>query len=196
MSSAQAQLLPEGFTYYPHVMSHDKALKLYQVLVEQLDWQQPSIKVFGRSHKIPRLQCYLADKGVNYMYSGLNHNGVGLPQVIDNIRRRLALFCNSPFNAVLANWYRDGQDAMGLHSDDEPSLGELPIIASISLGGERVFKIKQKRTGQLWKINLEAGSLLVMHGASQLDFQHGVSRCQKTCDGRLNLTFRHIQNVR
>src|SRR5438876_1121394 len=44
------------------------------------------------------------------------------------------------YNAVLCNLYRNGNDSVGLHADAEPEMG--PVIASVSLGSERLFRLK------------------------------------------------------
>ena len=93
---------------------------------------------------------------------------------------------------MLANWYRDGQDSMGMHSDDEPELGREPTIASVTLGYPRKFIFKHKQTGQKVDVELEHGSLLVMCGSTQQFWQHGINKTKRQIDDRINLTFRHI----
>lgn len=98
------------------------------------------------------------------------------------------------FNSVLLNLYRDGQDSMGWHSDDEPELGVEPVIASLSLGGDRYFSLRQKKPGsKKMKILLPSGSLLIMSGGLQVNWQHQVPKTALPVGGRINLTFRSIQ---
>ena len=108
------------------------------------------------------------------------------------MRKRLSKQLRIPFNALLVNLYRDGQDCMGWHSDDEKELGEQPTIASISLGAERVFKIKHKHSNEKQSIVLQSGSCLIMNGFSQRDYQHSLPKQQKLMHPRINLTFRSI----
>jgi alkylated DNA repair dioxygenase AlkB len=77
------------------------------------------------------------------------------------------------YNSVLLNYYRDGADSMGMHSDDEPELGPQPVIASLSYGAARTFILRHKRSKRTMKLDLTDGSLLLMAGAcSQLAARH------------------------
>jgi alkylated DNA repair dioxygenase AlkB len=94
---------------------------------------------------------------------------------------------------VLANRYRDGRDAMGWHSDDEPELGPAPVIASVSLGASRRFVLKHRDDpAQKLALELDHGSLLVMAGATQRHYKHALPRTARPVGERINLTFRHI----
>ena len=180
-----------GF-YYQQSVSAQKSLDLFYFLQQHLNWQQPNITVFGKTHPIPRLQCFIADEQINYAYSGTQLVVEPWPEVLDAMRKRLSQQLRIPFNALLVNLYRDGQDCMGWHSDDEKELGEQPTIASISLGAERVFKIKHKHSNEKQSILLQSGSCLIMNGFSQRDYQHSLPKQQKLMHPRINLTFRSI----
>ncbi|BBN80692.1 DNA methylase [Pseudoalteromonas sp. A25] len=195
-SSQSEQLLPPGFDYYPQVMSLSKSISLYSYLCHQLEWQQPSIQVYGKHHRIPRMQCFIADKDVSYGYSKQTLANTPWPEPLLAMRRRLQQTYGHEFNALLANWYRNGHDKMGWHSDDEAELGPQPCIVSISLGAARKFKIKHKVTGTQQEILLKSGSCLVMHGDSQLYYQHALPVQAKVTGGRINLTFRTVGHER
>lgn len=184
--------LPPGFIYHQRVISSQKAWLLYDWLKANIDWQQPEIRVFGKLHAIPRLQAYIADSGLNYQYSNLNLSPNPWPEVLLAMRKRLEQVYQTPFNAVLLNYYRSGDDTMGWHSDDEPELGDSPIIASVSLGAVRKFAIKSRTNDAKWALMLEHGSALMMSGASQQDYLHSLPRQAKVGDGRINLTFRYL----
>ncbi|OHU89110.1 MULTISPECIES: alpha-ketoglutarate-dependent dioxygenase AlkB family protein [Pseudoalteromonas] len=190
--SQPEQLLPSGFDYHPAVISLDKSIALYDYLCEQLIWQQPRIQVFGKYHTIPRKQCFIADDDVVYSYSKQTLNNSPWPAPLLAMRHRLQRTYGFDFNALLVNWYRDGQDKMGWHSDDEAELGQEPCIVSISLGASRKFKIKHKVTGQQYELLLQSGSVLVMHGDSQQLYQHALPAQAKVSGGRINLTFRTV----
>ena len=101
------------------------------------------------------------------------------------------------FNSVLANLYRDGRDAMGWHSDDEPELGPKPVIASLSLGATRRFVLKARQPDaegviERHVIELPHGSLLLMRGDCQARYRHALPRTAKPVGPRINLTFRRI----
>lgn len=184
--------LPQGFAYFPKLISFQKGLDLYEHLISALQWHQPTIQVYGKSHPIPRLQCFVADDDVHYAYSNHQLDNHSWTKPLAAMRSKLQSHYNQSFNALLLNWYRDGHDTMGWHSDDEAELGAEPLIISISLGAARKFKIKHKTTGQQWELMLEHGSCLVMSGNSQQLFQHSLPKQSKVKGGRINLTFRSI----
>lgn len=184
--------LPQGFAYFPNLISFQKGLDLYEHLISALQWHQPTIQVYGKSHPIPRLQCFVADDDVHYAYSNHHLDNHSWTKPLAAMRSKLQSHYNQSFNALLLNWYRDGHDTMGWHSDDEAELGAEPLIISISLGDARKFKIKHKTTGQQWELMLEHGSCLVMSGSSQQLFQHSLPKQSKVKGGRINLTFRSI----
>jgi len=97
------------------------------------------------------------------------------------------------FNSVLMNYYRDGQDSMGWHADDEVELGKNPLIASLTLGAERVFKLRHL-DGETMSVKLASGSLLLMGGSLQHYWKHALPKTTKIHQGRINLTFRKINH--
>ncbi|PCK32012.1 alpha-ketoglutarate-dependent dioxygenase AlkB family protein [Pseudoalteromonas piscicida] len=191
----KARNLPTGFSYQPQAISFDKSLALYDALLASVPWQQNTITLFGKTHQTPRLERFIADPGVRYSYSGKLLENAPWPPMLLGIRATLEQRFNVTFNAVLANFYRDGQDSMGWHSDDEPELGPTPVIASLSLGATRKFKIRHKSNQSVTDILLETGSLLVMQGDSQRDYQHALPKQAKVTQGRINLTFRSVGNT-
>jgi alkylated DNA repair dioxygenase AlkB len=111
------------------------------------------------------------------------------------IKQRCEEETATQFNSVLVNLYRDGQDSMGLHADDEPELGVEPIIASVSFGGERNFRLRHRQSKDLQQISLASGSLLVMSGLSQENWMHDIPKTKKFVEPRINLTFRYINSI-
>jgi alkylated DNA repair dioxygenase AlkB len=116
-----------------------------------------------------------------------------LPVILE-LKTRIEAVCDAPFNSVLLNLYRDGADSMGWHSDDEPELGERPVIASLSLGATRRFRLRHRRRKELEPvaIDLENGSLLIMEGDTQRFWKHQVPKTRRAAEPRVNLTFRNI----
>ena len=110
------------------------------------------------------------------------------------IKDRVEQLVPTRFNSVLLNYYRDQNDSMGMHSDDEKELGSRPTIASISLGSERSFLLKSKidPDAKLVKLPLASGSLLLMKGDTQKNYKHGIGKASRTLGPRVNLTFRVI----
>ncbi|WP_409525414.1 alpha-ketoglutarate-dependent dioxygenase AlkB family protein [Nitrincola sp. MINF-07-Sa-05] len=177
--------------YFPGFIPADEANHLQQHLIEQLTWRQDSIHLFGQQRLIPRLQCFQGDAGLTYRYSRLTLNAEPWNPDVATLRKRL-LDLGHDFNCVLINLYRDGNDSMGWHSDDEPELGTNPVIASLSLGQTRQFKMRHKQTGEKLDIALEHGSLLLMSGPTQHHWQHAIMRSKRPMSERINLTFRSI----
>ncbi len=186
--------LPPGFIYRPGVLSEEKSLLLYRRLRDGLDWQQPELTIYGKRHKIPRLQYYMGDADAAYSYSGQVFTPSPWLEELNAMRRRLVNQLQVPFNAVLINYYRNGHDSMGWHSDDEPELGDTPVIASVSLGARRLFKIRHKLTAETLDIPLDNASLLLMQGNSQKAFSHSLPKQLKVSGGRINLTFRAVNS--
>lgn len=159
-----------------------------------LDWQQHSVRMFGRVIPSPRLSCWIGDPGTAYAYSGTRHQPQPWPQPLRRLRSELETYCVGTFNSVLCNWYRHGRDSMGWHADDEPELGPQPLIASISLGAGRRFLMRRKadtRERNEWL--LQHGDLLLMRGDSQALWQHAVPKQAQDVGARFNLTFRWIR---
>ncbi len=165
-----------------------------QSLIDQTTWRQDPVRLFGRSYPQPRLVAWHGDPGASYRYSGLRLEPLPWTGLLARLRDQAAALAGAAFNSVLLNFYRDGQDSMGLHSDDEPELGPEPIIASLSLGAERrmLFRHRTRRDLPPVRIPLPCSSLLVMRGPTQLHWKHGIEKLRGGCGKRLNLTFRLI----
>ena len=177
--------------YHPKFIPLNKSNDLLNQWTDELHWVQSKIKLFGQQRAIPRLNAWYGEKP--YSYSGVNFTSrAWTPEMLD-IKQRIESFTQSQFNSVLANYYRNGQDCMGWHSDDEKSLGENPLIASVSLGATRRFTIRNKSNkSDKQELPLEHGSLLLMLGTTQADWQHAIPRTKKCQAKRINLTFRTI----
>lgn len=163
------------------------------MLLDQVNWRQDRIRLFGKEHRIPRLQAFLSDPGIHYTYSRLRLAGAPWLPALQPLKQRLEALCEQPFNALLLNLYRDGQDCMGWHADDEPELGQNPVIASVSLGAPRRFRLRHNRSRDTHALTLEHGSLLLMAGPTQHHWQHCLPRTRVCRSPRINLTFRLIQ---
>ena len=163
-------------------------------LLDLVDWRQHIIRIRGREVASPRLSAWYGDPDAHYSYSGLSLEPRPWLPIILELKTRVEAACNAPFNSVLLNLYRDGADSMGWHSDDEPELGERPVIASVSLGATRRFRLRHRRRKELEPvaIDLENGSLLIMEGDTQRFWKHQISKSKRVAEPRVNLTFRNI----
>lgn len=184
-----------GCRYFSSFLKARDADALLTTLWKELVWRQQTIRLFGKEVMQPRLICWQSDPGVNYSYSGLDLLHSPWHPKLDDLRDKMHSELGLVFNSVLVNAYRNGQDSMGWHSDDEPELGKAPTIASISLGAKRMFRIREKRGQGSFGLILENGSLLLMSGEFQARNQHSVPKSKKVSDLRINLTFRQIHSV-
>ncbi|WP_439887897.1 alpha-ketoglutarate-dependent dioxygenase AlkB family protein [Pseudomonas sp. MBLB4123] len=165
-------------------------------LLAETPWQQPRVRLYGREWPVPRLVAWYGDEEAAYRYSGLTHRPLPWTPLLAQIRQRLEAAVGQRLNGALLNYYRDGSDAMGWHSDDEVELGADPLIASLNLGGTRRFDLRRKGRSRIeHSLLLEHGSLLVMAGPTQHYWQHQVAKTRRPCAPRLNLTFRLIRST-
>jgi len=187
--------LPDAeIDYHPQFIENASGWRFFEEILQETQWRQERITVFGKSHLTPRLSCWMGDEGLDYSYSDLTMTPVAWSDTARRIKLFLETQTQESFNSVLINYYRDGQDSNGWHSDDEPELGTNPIIASLSLGDSRDFKLRHKVNKNLsHAISLEHGSLLMMRGATQQCWQHQIPKRAKA-NARLNLTFRTIKS--
>jgi len=187
-------LLGDNLEFIPAWIPPQEADALFSRLLERLPLKQESIVVAGRTVLQPRLTLWMGDPDAVYRYSGRTFVPVAWDDLVLGLRIRVERSARWCFNSVLFNLYRNGQDSMGYHSDDEPELGPKPTIASVSFGATRQFKLKprKKSLGPPGEFALTHGSLLIMRGSTQEVFVHGVPKEPSVSGPRLNLTFRCV----
>ena len=162
-------------------------------LRQTLAWQQKPIVIFGREVLQPRLTAWYGDPHCSYVYSGKRNEPLAWTPLLSALRAAVETVTGARFNSVLANCYRNGQDSMGWHSDDEPELGPDPSIASLSFGAPRRFCLQhRKQKMQRLELLLQDGDLLLMAGATQANYRHALPKTAKPVGERLNFTFRWI----
>ncbi|MDA9341087.1 alpha-ketoglutarate-dependent dioxygenase AlkB [Gammaproteobacteria bacterium] len=157
-----------------------------------LPWESMKIKMFGKEVVIPRLQCWVGDEGCEYSYSGKKLNRQPWTPELLMIKEKISQHANLNFNSVLVNFYRDGQDSMGWHADDEPELGKNPTIAALSFGGERDLVFRNILSKETLSIPQLHGALIIIDGQTQQYWQHAIKKTKKVISPRINLTFRNI----
>ncbi len=174
-------------------LSATEADELLGFFLELPGWRQDEIRMYGKAIPLPRLHRWFADDQQGYRWSGLEMQAEPFPVRLNAIRERIAERAGVYFNTALGNYYRDGRDSVAWHSDDEPELGPHPVIASLSLGASRKFRLRTKNEPQK-KIALELshGSLLIMCGNTQRISEHCLPK-KKHAPARVNLTFRQIE---
>jgi alkylated DNA repair dioxygenase AlkB len=187
------QIVKNGwYIWEPSFFSATESDRLFQTLYSDLPWEGGEIKLFGKTHVIPRKQVLFADKGLEYGYSGKQLTVSYWNQTVLSIKERIEFECAFNFNACLANLYRNGNDSNGWHADNERELSKNPVIGSISLGATRVFKLKHLKTNDRLDFEMNSGSLLVMGGEMQHYWKHQIPKTKKEVGPRVNLTFRNL----
>ena len=196
----QALPLPgAALSLWPQWLCRGEADALFAELQATIPWEVHHIRMFGREVASPRLSCWMGDEDASYVYSGTHFAPHPWTPTLLALRERVAHACDAPFNSVLANLYRNGQDSMGWHSDYEPELGREPVIASLSLGAARRFRLKPRGAaarGDVLAIELEHGSVLRMAGETQQRYVHDLPKTSAAVGPRINLTFRWVDASR
>lgn len=169
-----------------------QADRLFQQLTAEIDWQQEQLFIYGRRVTVPRLMSWHGDPGMHYRYSRIDHPPKPWTETLFRIKADLQQFCNSRFNSVMANMYRNGQDSMGCHADNEAELGSEPVIASISLGESRILRFRHNHNGQTLDVELRHGDMLLMSGTLQQYWKHELPKTGRPKSARINLTYRKI----
>jgi alkylated DNA repair dioxygenase AlkB len=159
----------------------------FDAVRDDIQWRQNSIRVYGKIHLEPRLTAWY---GPEYRYSSIHWPAATLSPLTRGMIERVQEIEDFPFNAVLCNYYRDGNDGMGWHRDNEPEMDQR-LIASVSIGATRTFQLRNRTSGERIDIPLTHGSLLFMHNL-QNDWEHAVPKRKKVIFPRINFTFRHI----
>lgn len=187
--------LPDAeIIYYPQLFVKEQADTIYYELLKEIAWQQDNITVYGKTHPQPRLTALYGNDGKPYSYSNITMQPKPWNSLLQKIKYYIEASTECQFTTVLLNQYRDGKDSNGWHADNEKELGTNPIIASLSLGAERVFQLKHNTISEAKKnIILEHGSLLLMKGSTQHFWKHQIPKTTKPIGNRINLTFRSIK---
>jgi alkylated DNA repair dioxygenase AlkB len=165
---------------------------LLAALRAELAWEQRAVVLFGRSILQPRLIAWAGEVG--YRYSGQTLEPRAITPTVAALGARVRARTGVPFNHVLVNRYRSGDDSIGLHADDERELGEDPVVATVSFGATRRLALvpRRKGDGPRRTVDLGHGALFVMGGTCQRHFRHGIPREPGVRGERISLTFRLI----
>ena len=169
----------------------------FPALLSEIPWREETITLFGKTYMQPRMLEFLGDQGIEYTYSKKRYRTIPWTTSLLDLRGIAEQITQAPFNSVLANYYRNERDSMGMHADDEPELGEEPTIVSMSFGATRTFVLKHKsrRDVPIVRLPLLSESILVMKGATQKHWLHGIEKKTRAHGPRINLTFRYIQTL-
>ncbi len=192
-SKIDLNLPDSSIVYYPEFFSLKESNNYFKSLLETVKWQQDDITVFGKTYKQPRLTAMYANNNESYSYSNITMTPHVFTKELMDIKTKVETIININFTTCLLNLYRNGQDSNGWHADNEKELGTNPIIASVSFGAERMFKLKHRQDKSLKKdLVLQHGSLLIMKDETQHKWLHQIPKTKKEVGKRINLTFRFI----
>jgi alkylated DNA repair dioxygenase AlkB len=186
--------IPDADIRFMHrFLEPSESRRYFDCLTDQTPWNQPMMRVWGKEYRQPRLSCWYGDRDAIYRFSGKTFRPRPWTSTLRDLHHAVQRTTGCCFNSVLLNLYRDGEDSIAMHSDNEAELGPMPVIASLSLGATRLFKLKHRQSHAPSKsIALSDGSLLVMAGRTQECWLHGLSKERHNVGPRINLTFRQI----
>ena len=176
--------------YTPSFFNCTESENLFNELLATTPWQEDEVVLFGQRRILSRKVAWMGDATFSYCYSGTSKTASPLTPALLLIKKRVEQRCAHHFNSCLLNLYHNGSEGMGWHSDDEKTLGRNPVIASVSFGAERVFKLKHRESKEVVSVVLEHGSLLMMKGETQHHWVHTMPKTTKITTPRINLTFR------
>lgn len=177
----------------PGWLEPSAADRLFEALLRQTPWRQDRLRLGGRDVTAPRRVSWHGDPHCVYRYSGARHDPIPWFPELAALRDSVVTAAGHGFNCALLNLYRDGQDSMGWHSDDEAELGADPVVASVSLGAERRFRFRSRyEPEETHALMLGHGSLLLMQPGCQGRWRHALPKAAAVVSPRINVTFRWI----
>lgn len=179
--------------YLPNFIKKSDSELLIKNLISEANWREDKITMFGKTFDQPRKVAFFGSPDISYTYSKIKMIPQGWSETSRLLTDKINAIGDYQFNTCLLNLYRDGNDHMSWHCDNEPELGKSPIIASLSMGEERDFFFREKKNPEnKTKLKLENGSLLLMLGNCQQEFNHALPKRKKQNGQRINLTFRRV----
>jgi len=190
--SAQNLLPFDGeVNVYPQFFSKAESDHYLQTLLNTIDWQQDKMKIYGKEVNLPRLTAWYGEHLNDYSYSGINLKSKPWTPELKSIKQKIEGFTGIKFTSVLLNYYRNGNDSVSWHRDNEKVLRVNPVIASVSFGATRTFRFRHVNDYSLIRtVELEHGTFLLMKGETQHKWQHQIPKSKKVLKPRVSLTFR------
>ncbi len=187
------KLPAELLQYIPCIFNDNESKFFMKAFIEHIPWEQKLITMYGKQLLTPRLTSWHGDAHKAYAYSGNKFNPLPWTPELLTIKQKIEPLAGIVFNSVLLNYYRDGNDSVAWHSDDETELGAQPVIASVSFGQPRRFDVRNKIDKNIkHAVLLEEGSMLLMKGDLQHNWEHRIAKSTVPMKPRINLTFRVI----
>jgi len=179
--------------YYPEFFDINRSEKMFAYFKNNIKWAHDEYNFNGTIVKSPRLVSMYSSTGdKDYTYSGQTKKSYKYTKSIDYIANEIETFLNLEkgyFNGCLLNYYRNGEDSISYHNDNEKDMDDNGIIAVLSIGEERTFYIKHNKTGQTIRTKLKDCSLSIMNPICQRQWKHAILK-EKDKSERISLTFR------
>jgi alkylated DNA repair dioxygenase AlkB len=185
-------LLPFDGTvnYFGVVLGPEDSMRYYRAMLDSIAWKNDEARIFGKHFITARKVAWYADADYSYTYSNTTRHALPWTRELLELKEITERLTGETYNSCLLNLYHNGNEGMAWHSDDEKALGKDAGIASVSLGAERKFSFKHKKTGETVSLVLENGSLLMMKGKTQTNWMHRLPPTKLPKPARVNLTFR------
>ncbi|WP_265131042.1 alpha-ketoglutarate-dependent dioxygenase AlkB family protein [Chryseobacterium oranimense] len=178
--------------YRENFLSREEADLLKNKLLDTAPWEQRTQKMYDKMVLTPRLTAWYGDSKYDDSDEDKKTTNPWTPELF-SLKQRIEQEFDCQFNGVLLNLYRDHNDSVAWHRDKESRYGKRPVIASISLGQTRNFDFRKKDHHQSsYSLPLPHGSLLIMKGDLQENWEHRIAKSNLPMKERINLTFRLI----
>jgi alkylated DNA repair dioxygenase AlkB len=170
-------------TYVPEFLDRQLADALVRELNADTQWRADSRMMYGKRVLVPRETAGRGEK---------------MPQpwtpALSLVREMVERHTGTTYDYCFLNRYRDGRDAVAWHGDHDGGRDARLVVASLSLGATRAFRLRPKKDSGLRydpiTVEVAHGDLVVMAGDTQLYWEHCVPRDPRVTAERLNVTFR------
>lgn len=177
--------------YHPDTFSPEESRTHLERLINETPWVQRTAYLYGKQVITPRLTAFYGDPAAGFGKLDQGKDPLPWTPALLDIKQRIEPFAAVTFNAVLLNYYRDGNDSVAWHSDNDGIPGRNRIVASVSFGQSRKFDLRKTNDHtQKFSIQLDSGSYLLMQGDFQDQWEHRIAKSARLMGPRVNLTFR------
>jgi alkylated DNA repair dioxygenase AlkB len=195
-SKTITNMLPfDGIAQYcGKILDDAQCVFYFKRLLDNIEWKHDEVEIFGKHIITKRMTAWYGDKDYAYTYSRITRNALPWTDELLQLKLLVEAHSGASYNSCLLNLYHDGEEGMSWHSDNEDTLVANAAIASLSVGVERKFSFRHKRSKETVSVMLENGSLLVMKGETQLHWLHALPKSKKVAQPRINLTFRKMKD--
>jgi len=182
-------------TYYGAVLDLAASGRYFDLLLKTVNWRPDELVIAGKRIVTKREIAWYGDSSFLYVYSGTAKQALPWTEELLQLKELAEKTTGSRFNSCLLNLYHNGEEGLSWHSDNEETLVKNGAIASLSLGAERKFVFKHRKTKESIPILLEHGSLLAMKGETQSHWVHSLPKTVTVTEPRISLTFRRMREV-